>query len=309
MKSDNAAGRWLYRRQSKKRWKKNSLSELLSGKTVLVGRVTLDAQDIHLTPLGPVPGVEIHGNTSLVITGLSIDSRKIDKGFVFAALKGTKTDGHGYITTALQKGATVIICEILPAITNDDCCFVRTDSVADLFAHLAFAFYGIERQLKVIGVTGTNGKTTTTRLIYHLLKTGGLDVGLGGNIGLSFAAMVAQEPKPVYVLELSSFQLDGILKFRPDISVLLNITPDHLDRYQYNLQNYVDAKFRITQNQTDKDVFIYCAEDEVTLNNINKHNINAKQIPFAYDKDLAIGAHVINGQIISNISTENLNPF
>jgi UDP-N-acetylmuramoylalanine--D-glutamate ligase len=107
----------------------------------------------------------------------------------------------------------------------------------------------------IIGITGTNGKTTTTRLIYHLLKTGGLDVGLGGNIGLSFAAMVAKSPKPFYVLELSSFQLDGVLKFKPDISLLLNITPDHLDRYHYKMDLYAKAKFKIAENQSENDVF------------------------------------------------------
>jgi UDP-N-acetylmuramoylalanine--D-glutamate ligase len=116
----------------------------------------------------------------------------------------------------------------------------------------------------IIGITGTNGKTTTTRLIYHLLKTGNLDVGLGGNIGLSFAALVAQSPHPIYVLELSSFQLDGIIKFRPDIAILLNITPDHLDRYQYNMDLYIDSKFKISENQLAKDVFMVNAEDSIS---------------------------------------------
>jgi len=164
-------------------------------------------------------------------------------------------------------------------------------------------------QAKIIGITGTNGKTTTTKLVYHLLKNAGLDVAVGGNIGISLARLLTERDYQYLVLEISSFQLDNMYNFKADIAVLCNITPDHLDRYQYNLQNYVDAKFRITQNQTEKDVFIYCAEDEVTLNNINKRIINAKHIPFAYDKNLAIGAHVKNGQIISNISTENLNPF
>lgn len=162
---------------------------------------------------------------------------------------------------------------------------------------------------KIIGITGTNGKTTTTKLVYHLLKNAGLDVAVGGNIGVSLARLLTERDYQYLVLEISSFQLDNMYNFKADIAVLCNITSDHLDRYQHNIQNYVDAKFRITQNQTDKDVFVYCAEDELTMKNISKHLINAKQIPFAYDKDLAIGAHVKNGQIISNISTENLNPF
>ncbi len=164
-------------------------------------------------------------------------------------------------------------------------------------------------QAKIIGITGTNGKTTTTKLVYHLLKNAGLDVAVGGNIGISLARLLAERDYQYLVLEISSFQLDNMYHFKADIAVLCNVTSDHLDRYQYNLQNYVDAKFRITQNQTEKDVFIYCAEDELTMNNISKQIINAKQIPFAYDKELAIGSHVKNGQIISNITTKNLNPF
>ncbi|MEY3322386.1 MAG: hypothetical protein RLZZ417_1969 [Bacteroidota bacterium] len=130
----------------------------------------------------------------------------------------------------------------------------------------------------IIGITGTNGKTTTTRLIYHLLKTSGMDVGLGGNIGLSFAAMVAQSPKPFYVLELSSFQLDGILKFRPDISLLLNITPDHLDRYQYKLDLYANAKFKIAENQSENDVFIINIDDKETAHRYSNYFLSPKLV-------------------------------
>ncbi len=213
---------------------------------------------------------------------------------------------EGYHTIELILNANEIIKS--PGIPDDTSLLIeaRQKGIA-IINELEFA--ARYTQAKIIGITGTNGKTTTTKLVYHLLKNAGLDVAVGGNIGISLARLLTERDYQYLVLEISSFQLDNMYSFKADIAVLCNITPDHLDRYQYNLQNYVDAKFRITQNQTDKDVFIYCAEDEVTLNNINKHNINAKQIPFAYDKDLAIGAHVINGQIISNISTENLNPF
>jgi UDP-N-acetylmuramoylalanine--D-glutamate ligase len=115
---------------------------------------------------------------------------------------------------------------------------------------------------KTIGITGSNGKTTTTILTHHLLKNGGLNVGLGGNIGKSFAWQVAEENYDYYVLELSSFQLDGNIKYRPDIAILLNISPDHLDRYEYKYENYIASKFRITMNQTEEDYFIYDADDE-----------------------------------------------
>jgi len=114
----------------------------------------------------------------------------------------------------------------------------------------------------IIGITGSNGKTTTTNLTYHLLKAGGMDVGMGGNIGRSFAEMIATEPHEIYVLELSSFQLDGIDYFQPDVAILLNITPDHLDRYDYKMEQYVAAKFRIIKNQEAEDVFIYNGDDE-----------------------------------------------
>ena len=118
----------------------------------------------------------------------------------------------------------------------------------------------------IIGITGSNGKTTTTMLTYHLLKTGGLNVGLGGNIGKSFAWQVADENYDCYVLELSSFQLDGIEKFKPHIAIITNISPDHLDRYEYKYENYIASKFRITRNQTNSDYLIYDADDEAISN-------------------------------------------
>jgi len=123
-------------------------------------------------------------------------------------------------------------------------------------------FAGKHTNAVIIGITGSNGKTTTANLAYHLLKTGGLDVGLGGNIGHSFAEMVAVAPHEYYVLELSSFQLDGIEYFQPDVSILLNITADHLDRYDYKMENYIASKFRIIKNQEEEDIFIYNEEDE-----------------------------------------------
>jgi UDP-N-acetylmuramoylalanine--D-glutamate ligase len=164
-------------------------------------------------------------------------------------------------------------------------------------------------QAKIIAITGTNGKTTTTSLVYHVLKTAGFDVAVAGNIGISMARLLAERDYAYFVLEVSSFQLDNMYNFKADIAVLCNITPDHLDRYNYELQNYIDSKFRITQNQTENDVFIYCAEDELTMNNIAKHEIKSTQIPFAYDKPLALGGYVNQGQIIINTTTKNQNPF
>lgn len=137
---------------------------------------------------------------------------------------------------------------------------------------------------KIIAITGANGKTTTTLLTYHVLKTAGLDVGCAGNVGDSFARMVAEDPHAIYVLEVSSFQLDDIQRFRPHIAVLTNITPDHLDRYEYQLEKYVHAKFRITENQTADDHFIYCLDDEITLQYLPQYPIKAHTYGFAYEK-------------------------
>ncbi len=140
---------------------------------------------------------------------------------------------------------------------------------------LAYRYKGNSR---IVAITGSNGKTTTTSLIYHILKTGGLEVALVGNIGESFARQVALDPKPVYVVEISSFQLDDIVAFRPDIAVLTNITEDHLDRYGYNFENYIKSKFRIIENQQTGDYFIYNLDDEVTKKYIDQFTINSNPL-------------------------------
>jgi UDP-N-acetylmuramoylalanine--D-glutamate ligase len=137
---------------------------------------------------------------------------------------------------------------------------------------------------KKICITGSNGKTTTTSLIHHMMRKAGLNAGLAGNVGKSFAYMVATEEYDYYVLELSSFQLDGMYEFKADIAILLNITPDHLDRYDYNLQNYVDSKFRITQNLTEDQYFLFCSDDEITIKELEKIVVKAQQLPFAYSR-------------------------
>ena len=147
---------------------------------------------------------------------------------------------------------------------------------------------------KTIGITGSNGKTTTTMLTYHLLKEGGLNVGLGGNIGKSFAWQVAEENYDYYVLELSSFQLDGIINYKPDIAVLTNISPDHLDRYEYQYENYIASKFRITMNQTESDFFIYDADDEAISGWFQNNKTKAQVIPFSLSKTFENGAYIKN---------------
>ncbi|MBP1223704.1 UDP-N-acetylmuramoylalanine--D-glutamate ligase [Flavobacterium sp. 1355] len=155
-----------------------------------------------------------------------------------------------------------------------------------------------------IGITGSNGKTTTTMLTHHLLKSAGLNVGLGGNIGKSFAWQVAENKYDAYVLELSSFQLDGIVEYRPDIAIITNISPDHLDRYEYKYQNYIDSKFRITMNQTESDYLIYDADDEASTEWLKNNKTKAKLIPFSLTKSFDEGASINNNKMEIKINQE-----
>lgn len=151
---------------------------------------------------------------------------------------------------------------------------------------------------KKICITGSNGKTTTTSLIYYLFKQAGLNVGLGGNIGKSYAFQVATEKHDYYVLEISSFQLDGCYDFRPDIAIITNITPDHLDRYDYDMENYVRAKFRITRNLRPQDCFIFDSDDQITIGHLDQILIQAKQLPYTQEKKVSQGAYLDSDKIV-----------
>ena len=151
---------------------------------------------------------------------------------------------------------------------------------------------------KKICVTGSNGKTTTTSLIYHLLREAGLDAGLGGNIGKSYALQVATEKHDYYVLEISSFQLDDAYDFRPDIAIITNITPDHLDRYDHKLENYARAKFRITRNLRPEDCFIFDSDDAITIRQLSEIVVKAKMLPFSQEKEVPQGAFLRDDRIV-----------
>lgn len=159
-------------------------------------------------------------------------------------------------------------------------------------------------QATIVGITGSNGKTTTTMLTHHLLKSAGLNVGLGGNIGKSFAWQVADNKYDSYVLELSSFQLDGIEKFKPHIAIITNISPDHLDRYEYNYDNYIAAKFRITMNQTEEDYLIYDADDEAITNWLKNNTTKAKLIPFSLTQTFSEGAFIKDNKMEVKITKD-----
>ena len=166
----------------------------------------------------------------------------------------------------------------------------------DVISEIEFA--GRYDNSKKICITGSNGKTTTTTLIYYLLQKAGMDAGLGGNIGKSYALQVATEHHDIYVLEISSFQLDGMYDFKADIAVLLNITPDHLDRYGHDMQNYINAKFRITQNMQADDCFIFCSDDEITVSALEKIVVKAKQLPLSQTEEVEEGAFLNDNMMV-----------
>ncbi|MDO9136863.1 MAG: UDP-N-acetylmuramoyl-L-alanine--D-glutamate ligase [Lutibacter sp.] len=157
----------------------------------------------------------------------------------------------------------------------------------------------------IVGITGSNGKTTTTMLVNHILKKANLNVGMGGNIGESFAQQVAENNYDIHVLELSSFQLDGIVDFAPHIAIITNISPDHLDRYDYKFENYIHSKFRITENQTENDFLIYDADDKVILEWLKNNNTKACLLPFSIEKELEQGVFLKIDNIIINYKTED----
>ncbi|RNI32085.1 UDP-N-acetylmuramoyl-L-alanine--D-glutamate ligase [Hanamia caeni] len=159
---------------------------------------------------------------------------------------------------------------------------------------LAFRYKG---ESKIVGITGSNGKTTTTALTYHICKNGGADCALVGNIGYSFARQVATDPKPLYIVEISSFQLDDTKMFRPDIAVLTNITEDHLDRYEYKFENYINSKFRIIENQGQDDFFIYNDDDEITKKYLNKFLNSTNPLPISMNHELPEGAYIVSEEM------------
>ena len=177
---------------------------------------------------------------------------------------------------------------------------------AEIISEIEFA-YKYKGDSKIVGITGSNGKTTTTALMYHICETAGMDCAVVGNIGFSFARQIAIDPKKVYIVEVSSFQLDDIKEFRPDIAILTNITEDHLDRYEYKFENYIKSKFRIIENQTPEDVFIYNDDDEITKKYLNKFLIKSKLLPMTIKNELPEGAYITNAEMHLKWEKEEMN--
>ena len=181
------------------------------------------------------------------------------------------------------------------------------DKGINIISEIEFA--GRYDSAKKICITGSNGKTTTTSLIYHLLQQAGLNVGLGGNIGKSYAYQVATEKFDIYVLELSSFQLDNVYDFKADIAIITNITPDHLDRYGHDMENYVKAKFRITRNMSSDDCFIFCSDDDITINHLNQIVVKAQKLPFTQKTEVEQGAFVKDDRMIVRYKEDECDMF
>ena len=242
-----------------------------------------------------------------------------DKGFdVFVSDMGTIAEGYlnslqaegiafesGQHTEALIHNADLIVKS--PGIPEKAALIQQLRAMGKpIISEIEFAAQFTDA--KLFCITGSNGKTTTTLLTYHLLKDAGLNVGLAGNIGNSFALQVAREQHDCYVLEISSFMLDDMYHFRADVAVLLNITPDHLDRYEYKMENYVASKFRIVQNQRESDYFIYCQDDAETVSALEKHPTAAMHLPFTQEGTLAQGAYVDSDKNL-NIIVPNREAF
>lgn len=202
---------------------------------------------------------------------------------------------EGHHTEELILNADEVIKS--PGIPNNAPLILKLkDKGTPIISEIEFA--GRYTNAKMICITGSNGKTTTTSLIYHIFKKAGLNVGLAGNIGQSLALQVAEKNYDYYIIELSSFQLDNMYDFRANIAVLMNITPDHLDRYDYEMQNYVDAKFRIIQNQTDDDAFIFWMDDPIIQRELSKYREHGHYYPFAEHKEEGAAAYIDQDKIV-----------
>ena len=221
------------------------------------------------SPIAPVFKIELESN------GIDYEEGNHTAGKIFAADLVVKSPGIPELSGVIRE--------------------LRKKDI-ELIGEIEFA-YRYKGDSRIIAITGSNGKTTTTAMVYHICKEAGLDCAMVGNIGYSFARQVAMEPKKIYVAEISSFQLDNITTFRPDVAILTNITEDHLDRYEYNFENYIKSKFNIIKNQTENDVFIYNADDDITIKYLNNFLNRSNPLPISMRKSLPEGAYISNSEM------------
>lgn len=219
--------------------------------------------------------------TELKTNGISFEEQGHDESKILAADVVVKSPGIPDNNNMVQK----IKAAHIPVISEIE---------------FAYRFKG---NSQIVAITGSNGKTTTTALTFHICKTAGLDCAVAGNIGISLARQIATDPKAYYIVEVSSFQLDDIVSFKPEIAILTNISEDHLDRYNYEFARYIASKFRITMNQQAEDTFIYCEDDEATVHYLKTHSINSKLLPFTMKNETKKGAFIKGNQM--TIKTEN----
>ena len=219
---------------------------------------------------------------------------------------GVEFEQRGHSETKILMADEVVKS---PGIPDDAPLIVKLKSKGvPVISEIEFA--GRYAKGKTICVTGSNGKTTTTMLIHHILTEAGLNVGMAGNVGVSFARLVAQGVEPEWwVLELSSFQLDGMFSFKADIAIILNITPDHLDRYGYEMQNYINSKFRVVQNMAEGDKFLYCADDKNVVAEMEERSIVSCKLPFSLKNRVSEGAYLEDDKIVINYKNESMSLF
>ena len=223
------------------------------------------------------------------------DSGEIKKNYKdILASKGINWEENGHSLEAILQANEVIKSPGIPDTTS----IIKAIKKVGIPVISEIEFAARFTKAKMICVTGSNGKTTTTNLIWHMMKKAGMNVGMAGNVGHSFAMQVAENDFDFYVLELSSFQLDDIYNFKSDIAILLNITPDHLDRYNYEMKNYVNSKFKIIQNQNEGDKFIYCSDDQLIIDGLRSRDTTMMKFPFSLEKDPEKAAYVNNDRII-----------
>ena len=227
-------------------------------------------------------------------TFLSDNSTIAEKGKETLAKYGIPYEEGGHTMSRILDADEVVKSPGIP----DTIPVIQSILNAGIHVISEIEFGGRYDRAKKICITGSNGKTTTTSIIYYLLKNAGLNVGLGGNIGESYAYQVATCDYDIYVLELSSFQLDGMYDFKADIAILLNITPDHLDRYDNKMENYVKAKFRITRNMSQNDCFIFCQDDDITVGHLSQVVTRAKMFPITQKEKVEQGAYIDNGNMV-----------
>ena len=223
------------------------------------------------------------------------DSGEIKKNYKdILESKGINWEENGHSLEAILKANEVIKSPGIPDTTS----IIKAIKKAGIPVISEIEFAARFTKAKMICVTGSNGKTTTTNLIWHMMKKAGMNVGMAGNVGHSFAMQVAEHDFDFYVLELSSFQLDNMYDFKSDVAILLNITPDHLDRYNYEMKDYVNSKFKIIQNQKEDDSFIYCSDDQLIIDGLHSRDTTMMKFPFSLGKDLEKASYVNNDRII-----------